>query len=388
MTNLHLEPGEGSLEELIAGVERGPLPRDEQELVDRRQAAQLPVRDAGRLGDRRRQARPDVPRRDLHGHHAAVLGLARRSRRSRRVAAARADELRQGTAGPGRRTSRTAPRPPASAACRSGFGRERARRRRASRSSTRPPRPTRRTCSSSGAFGPRALRRRPTQHQPTLLDDTVVTLRAVRDGRVGVAVTNRTSDDGLRELAARAADAADRIARGSRLPGAGRARRSACGRRLRRGDGRTRRRRAGAASRPRRSRRPATRRRTASSRAASRSSRSSPTTGIEVTQRLTDATVLVLAAAEGQSGYATQSVVGGLRRRSDVHARPRPPRRATRTNGRARDRAAGVPRRARAVRARRAPAVLRLGLVRRPRPARGAELPDRARSASACSTRR
>jgi predicted Zn-dependent protease len=35
------------------------------------------------------------------------------------------------------------------------------------------------------------------QHQPTLLDDTVVTLRAVCDGRVGVAVTNRTSDEGL-----------------------------------------------------------------------------------------------------------------------------------------------------------------------------------------------
>ncbi len=35
-----------------------------------------------------------------------------------------------------------------------------------------------------------------------------MTLRIVRDGRVGVAVSNRISDDGLRELAARAADAA------------------------------------------------------------------------------------------------------------------------------------------------------------------------------------
>ena len=82
MTNLHLEPGEGTLDELIAGVERGHLPRDEQELVDRRQAPQLPVRHAGRVGDRGRKARPDVPRRDVHGDHAAVLGLARRGRRA------------------------------------------------------------------------------------------------------------------------------------------------------------------------------------------------------------------------------------------------------------------------------------------------------------------
>ena len=66
MTNLHLEPGEGSLEELLADVDDGHLPRDEQELVDRRQAAQLPVRDADRVGDQGRQARPDAPRRDLH----------------------------------------------------------------------------------------------------------------------------------------------------------------------------------------------------------------------------------------------------------------------------------------------------------------------------------
>lgn len=47
------------------------------------------------------------------------------------------------------------------------------------------------------------------QHQPTLIEDLVVTLRVVRDGRVGVAVSNRASEDGLRQLAARAAEAAD-----------------------------------------------------------------------------------------------------------------------------------------------------------------------------------
>ena len=47
------------------------------------------------------------------------------------------------------------------------------------------------------------------QHQPTSIEDEIVTLRVVRDGRVGVAVSNRTSDDGLRALAARATEAAD-----------------------------------------------------------------------------------------------------------------------------------------------------------------------------------
>ena len=46
-------------------------------------------------------------------------------------------------------------------------------------------------------------------HQPTLISDETVTLRVVRDGRVGCAVTNRTDDEGLRETARRAADAAD-----------------------------------------------------------------------------------------------------------------------------------------------------------------------------------
>jgi len=45
-------------------------------------------------------------------------------------------------------------------------------------------------------------------HQPTLIDNLVVTLRLVRDGRVGVASINRVDADGLAELARRAAEAA------------------------------------------------------------------------------------------------------------------------------------------------------------------------------------
>jgi len=43
-------------------------------------------------------------------------------------------------------------------------------------------------------------------HQPTLIDNANVQLRVVRDGRAGVASTNRTDDEGLARLARRAAE--------------------------------------------------------------------------------------------------------------------------------------------------------------------------------------
>jgi PmbA protein len=46
-------------------------------------------------------------------------------------------------------------------------------------------------------------------HQPTLIRDATLTLRVVRDGKVGCAVTNRTDEEGLRDTARRAAEAAD-----------------------------------------------------------------------------------------------------------------------------------------------------------------------------------
>jgi predicted Zn-dependent protease len=46
-------------------------------------------------------------------------------------------------------------------------------------------------------------------HQPTLISDETLTLRVVRDGKVGCAFTNRTDSEGLREAARRAAEAAD-----------------------------------------------------------------------------------------------------------------------------------------------------------------------------------
>src|SRR3954451_24141912 len=43
-------------------------------------------------------------------------------------------------------------------------------------------------------------------HQPTLIDNASVQLRLVRDGRAGVATTNRTDDEGLAEVVRRATD--------------------------------------------------------------------------------------------------------------------------------------------------------------------------------------
>jgi PmbA protein len=56
-------------------------------------------------------------------------------------------------------------------------------------------------------------------HQPTLIENEVVELQIVRDGRLGVAVANRTDDEGLRALAARAAEAADSAPADPDFPG-------------------------------------------------------------------------------------------------------------------------------------------------------------------------
>ncbi len=45
-------------------------------------------------------------------------------------------------------------------------------------------------------------------HQPTLIENVVVMVRVCRDGKVGAAATNRTDDEGLADVAKRAAEAA------------------------------------------------------------------------------------------------------------------------------------------------------------------------------------
>src|ERR671930_942444 len=56
-------------------------------------------------------------------------------------------------------------------------------------------------------------------HQPTLIENDVVELQIVRDGRVGLAAANRTDDEGLRALAARAAEAAESAPADPDFPG-------------------------------------------------------------------------------------------------------------------------------------------------------------------------
>jgi predicted Zn-dependent protease len=144
------------------------------------------------------------------------------------------------------------------------------------------------------------------QHQPTLIEDEILTLRVVRDGRVGVAVSNRTSDEGLRTLAARARDAADNAPVDPEFPGL------AAPAELPEVDGfdaetaaLTEDDYAGAASR-------------AISHARGLDAYGfftsgvtelavASTAGIEASQRLTDATVVVLGAGDGVSGYATRT---------------------------------------------------------------------------------
>ncbi len=142
-------------------------------------------------------------------------------------------------------------------------------------------------------------------HQPTLISNEVVELEVVRDGRVGLAVANRSDDDALKTLAARAAEAADSAPADPDFPGfAARAETPAV-------DGYDE----ATASLP-----PEEQARLAA--AAIDASELdlygfftsglteiaiASTTGLALSQSLTDAGVLALAATDGASGYAEQT---------------------------------------------------------------------------------
>ena len=55
--------------------------------------------------------------------------------------------------------------------------------------------------------------------QPTLIADAIVRMRYVRDGKLGVATTNRIDEDGLAELARRASEAAASAPSDPEFPG-------------------------------------------------------------------------------------------------------------------------------------------------------------------------
>ena len=124
MTNLHLEPGEGSLEELIAGVDAGVYLETNKSwsIDDKRLNFQFGTQIAweikdGKLGRMLRDA-------TYTGITPRVLGLAGRRRRAGGVAPVRPDELRQGPAGPARARLARRRRRRASATSRSASARD------------------------------------------------------------------------------------------------------------------------------------------------------------------------------------------------------------------------------------------------------------------------
>ena len=172
----------------------------------------------------------------------------RRTRASRRSSGARstrspdatsgactADELRQGPAWPAARTSRTAPRRHASATCRSEFGRERARAGRTPRSRVVEGDEAEAVAhvehSGLARFAGSEV------HQPTLIENAMVTLRVVqRQSRRRRDNEQDRRGRARRGRRTRPRRCSERTAR-RRLPGPGAARGPAEGRRLRRGDG-------------------------------------------------------------------------------------------------------------------------------------------------------
>ena len=140
-------------------------------------------------------------------------------------------------------------------------------------------------------------------HQPTLVENASVTLRVVRDGRIGTVATNRVDDEGLDDAARRAERAADAARIDRAFPGLPRP--SAVPEVESHDD-------ATAALTPR----DQAERAWAAIAAAPRHRlfgyftsgvtelAVASTTGMAVSQSLTDATLVALAAAEGESGYA------------------------------------------------------------------------------------
>ncbi len=80
-THVFLEPGEGSLDELLDASRRRLLHRRQPQLVDRQPAAELPVRHGGRLRGQGRQTRPAAEELLLRRRDPAVLGFGRGRRR-------------------------------------------------------------------------------------------------------------------------------------------------------------------------------------------------------------------------------------------------------------------------------------------------------------------
>jgi PmbA protein len=143
-------------------------------------------------------------------------------------------------------------------------------------------------------------------HQPTLIENAVVTLRVVRGKRTGIATTNKLDPDGLADLAQRATNAAETAPEDDTFPGLAPAADPA------QVDGYDD---ATAALGPDEQARLAAASISAGGdtpvygffTSANSELAVASTTGLSVDQRMTDATALVVAAANGCSGYAEQT---------------------------------------------------------------------------------
>jgi PmbA protein len=143
-------------------------------------------------------------------------------------------------------------------------------------------------------------------HQPTLIENAVVSLRVVNGNRTGVATTNRVDADGLAELAARASAAAESAPPDDDFPGLAP---SAEPTQVGGYDDAT------AALGPEDQARLAAAAIDAAGEipvygfftSAVAELAIASSTGLSVEQRMTDASALVVAAAEGRSGYAEQT---------------------------------------------------------------------------------
>jgi len=142
-------------------------------------------------------------------------------------------------------------------------------------------------------------------HQPTLIENCVVTLRIVRDGKIGTASTNRLDDDALRLLAERAGAAADSAVPEENFPGLPQPEQ------LPEVDGFDEAVASAGADDQARYARAAIEASSVDAYGFFTSGVTeiaiASTTGLEAHQAMTDATTLVIAAGEGASGYATQT---------------------------------------------------------------------------------
>ena len=100
MTNVSLEPGEWTLDDLIADTDDGIYLGNQPFLVHRRPPLQLSVWHGSGAGDQKREIGTPAAQPHLHRHHAGVLAQLRRRLRAGALDTLGHAPVRQGTAGP------------------------------------------------------------------------------------------------------------------------------------------------------------------------------------------------------------------------------------------------------------------------------------------------